>query len=54
MASVTSLALTVLEIRASKVQRTGHFLAKPPPPPYKFQKVKTKSLIFDLSKLIFK
>ena len=52
MASVSSLALTVIEIRASKVQRTGHFLAKFPT--YKFQNVKTKSLIFDLSKLIFK
>ena len=52
MVSFSSVALTVLEIGASKVQKTWHFLGKFPP--IKFQKMGTKSLIFEFSKLLFK
>ena len=52
MASFNSLILTVLEICAFKVKKTGHFLGKFPP--YEFQKVGTKSLISEFSKLVFK
>ena len=48
MASFSSLALTVFEICAFKVKKTEHFLKK------KFQKVRSKSLISEFSKLVFK
>ena len=54
MASFSSLALKVLEICAFKLQKTGHFFFENPPPLMKFQKVGTKSLISEFSKLVFK
>ena len=53
MASFSSLALTILEICAFEVQKTEHFF-KENSPLMKFQKVGTKSLIPEFSKLGFK
>ena len=52
MASLNSVELTALEIFALKVHKTEHFLMKIPH--MKFQKLRTKSLISEFSKLFFK
>ena len=52
MASFSSLALTVLEICAFKVQKTGHFFFENSSL-IKFKKVGKKSLISEFSKLVF-
>ena len=52
MASFNAVALTVLEICAFKVRKTGYFLERFPA--YEISKNGDKSLLSEFSKLVFK